>query len=220
MPLHITSTTVSANTKSVRIRPTAKAELKDLIKLELVRQGPDADLNHIDVSQITDMSWLFNELNPGNIKIDKWDVSNVTNMSWMFSFCKKFNADLSKWRTRVSNVTNMQSMFLGCEEFNCDLSKWGVSKVKNMNGMFTFCSNFTGQSTSGTGLSCWNTNNVTDMTGMFDYCESLIELPKWFNGRYVSIGMMKNKKHITIPSFIPTIVALISIAILIYLVLL
>ena len=136
MPLHITSTTVSANTKSVRIRPTAKAELKDLIKLELVCQGPDADLNHIDVSQITDMSWLFNELNPGNIKIDKWDVSNVTNMSWMFSFCKKFNADLSKWGTRVSNVTTMQSMFLGCEEFDCDLSDWNVSNVVNMNSMF------------------------------------------------------------------------------------
>ena len=215
MSLHITP-----NTKSVKVQPKTKGELKDLIKLELVRQGPDADLNHIDVSQITDMSYLFNELGPGNLKIDKWDVSNVTNMSWMFAFCKKFNADLSKWGTRVSNVIDIQSMFLGCEEFDCDLSDWNVSNVVNMNGMFTFCSSFTGQSTSGIGLSCWNTSNVADMTGMFDYCESLIELPKWFNGRHVSIGMMKNKKHITIPSFIPIIAALIGIVILIYLFLL
>lgn len=215
MSLHITSTM-----KSAKIHPQSRKELRSILEQELDRQGPDADLNHIDVSQVTDMSWLFNELNPGNIKIDKWDVSNVTNMSWMFSFCKKFNADLSSWGSRVSNVTTMQSMFLGCEEFDCDLSDWNVSNVVNMNGMFTFCSNFTGQSTTSTGLSCWSTQKVTDMTGMFDYCESLIELPKWFNGRHVSIGMMKNKKHITIHSFIPTIAALISIAILIYLVLL
>lgn len=213
MSLHITSTT-----KSTKIRPKTKDELRSIIEQELKHQGINADLNHIDVSEITDMSWLFNELGPGSIKIDKWDVFNVTNMSWMFSFCKKFNADLSSWD--VSKVNNMQSMFLGCEEFNCDLSEWNVSKVTTMNGMFTFCSSFTGQSTPSVGLSCWNTSNVTDMTGMFDYCESLIELPKWFNGRYVLIGMMKNKKHITIPSVIPIIAALIGIAILIYLVLL
>ena len=131
MSLHITP-----NTKSVKVQPKTKGELKDLIKLELVRQGPDADLNFIDVSQITDMSFLFNELSPGNLKIDKWDVSNVTHMSWMFAFCKKINVDLSSWGTRVSNVTDMQSMFLGCEEFDCDLSDWNVSNVVNMNGMF------------------------------------------------------------------------------------
>ena len=129
MSLRITSTT-----KSTKIRPKTKDEIGSLIFCELSKQGPDADLNHIDVSEITDMSWLFNELGPGSIKIDKWDVSNVTNMSWMFSFCKKFNADLSRWN--VSKVNSMQSMFLGCEEFDCDLSYWNVSNVVNMNGMF------------------------------------------------------------------------------------
>ena len=76
---------ISSNTKSVKlIRPTTKEQLKSIVGQEIKRQGPDADLNHIDVSEITDMSFLFNDSIPGNIKIDGWDVSNVTNMNGMF----------------------------------------------------------------------------------------------------------------------------------------
>ena len=72
MSLHVTSTT-----KSVRIKPTTKGELQSIIKQELERQGPDADLNFIDTSLITDMSFLFYGLIIYDIKIDRWDVSNV-----------------------------------------------------------------------------------------------------------------------------------------------
>ena len=51
MAIHITSKTrplyVPERTYQ---RPTSKDELKELIRQELRRQGPDADLNHIDVS--------------------------------------------------------------------------------------------------------------------------------------------------------------------------
>ena len=62
------------------IKPTTKAELMAIIEIELKQQGPDADLNHIDTSEITDMKELFVNLKIRNIKIDKWDVGNVTNM--------------------------------------------------------------------------------------------------------------------------------------------
>ncbi|WP_141080657.1 BspA family leucine-rich repeat surface protein, partial [Campylobacter jejuni] len=32
-----------------------------------------------------------------NSDLSKWDVSNVENMSSMFEGCKNFNGDLSKW---------------------------------------------------------------------------------------------------------------------------
>ena len=73
-----------------------KDELRSLIQTELYYHGADADLNFIDVSQITDMSLLFYGLDIGNIKIDKWDVSNVTDMYCMFFMCENFTADLSK----------------------------------------------------------------------------------------------------------------------------
>lgn len=117
MAIHITS-----HTKSLQIRPTSKAELRSLIKQELQRQGPDADLNFIDTSKITDMSNLFWSLNVRKIKIEWWNVSNVTNMSGMFSFCYDFNCDLSHWDVR--NVKNLDFMFHGCSKLRCDLSGW------------------------------------------------------------------------------------------------
>lgn len=107
MPIHITS-----KTKSLRLQPKTKNELKQLIEHELEKQGPDADLNFIDTSLITDMSELFLWTDLRNIKIDEWDVSNVNNMQTMFYMCPNFDGDISKWD--VSNVTNYYCMFYGC----------------------------------------------------------------------------------------------------------
>ena len=68
---------IGNNTKSVHVRPATKDELQSIIEDELKRQGPDADLNFIDTSDITDMSSLFRGLNIKNIKVNGWDVSNV-----------------------------------------------------------------------------------------------------------------------------------------------
>ena len=89
-----------------------KKELRSLIQKLLEERGNDADLNDIDVSDITDMSKLFYGLDPHNIDISEWDVSNVTNMESIFERCKNFNSDLSKWD--VSNVKYMGHIFDGC----------------------------------------------------------------------------------------------------------
>lgn len=137
MSLHI-----SHNTKSVKqVRPKTKIELRSLIEQELKSQGPDADLNFIDTSLITDMSSLFMRLYLRNVKIDKWDTSNVTDMSGIFSGCKKFDCDLSGWNT--SKVTNMSYMFCNCSKFSSDLSGWDISNVVYNNYMFDGCYNCT-----------------------------------------------------------------------------
>ena len=41
--------------------------------------------------------------------ISDWDVSNVTDMSELFLDLESFNQDIGKWD--VSNVTNMDAMF-------------------------------------------------------------------------------------------------------------
>ena len=168
MALHITS-----NTKSLILRPSSKKELHSLIKEELDRQGPDADLNFIDTSLITDMSYLFYDLDIRNIKIDRWNVSNVKYMTSMFERCGKFDSDLSDWDT--SNVTNMSMMFYGCKNFKgTGLDGWDVSNVINMNYMFYGCINFNGT------LSNWNTSNVKDMSEMFYDCTKFkSDLSSW-----------------------------------------
>ena len=105
---------ITSQTKSAVIRPTSKEELQSIIEDELERQGPDADLNHIDTSEITDMSFLFcnTYISVRNIKIDQWNTKNVTNMSCMFAFRTEFNCDLSSWNT--ANVKDMSNMFDLC----------------------------------------------------------------------------------------------------------
>lgn len=114
MPLHNkpSKLRITQKTKSARVIPQTKDELRDLIINELDRQGPDADLNHIDVSKITNMCMLFDKLNIRNIKIDSWDVSKVTNMDYMFWCCEKFKCDLSSWN--VSNVDTYCGIFYKC----------------------------------------------------------------------------------------------------------
>ena len=108
--------------------------LKNVIKY-IATIDPDADLNWIDTSNITDMSELFARENISiNFDISKWDVSNVTNMEEMFKDQIYFNCNLSNWD--VSNVIFMNKMFKGCQNFNQNLSKWDVSNVEFMDEMF------------------------------------------------------------------------------------
>ena len=89
------------------VQPKTKDELKKIIEDTIKEQGFKCDINFIDTSKITDMSFLF--------------------------YDTKFNGDISKWN--VSNVKYMFSMFYD-SEFNGDISKWDVSNVENMDGMF------------------------------------------------------------------------------------
>ena len=116
--------------------PKTKEELKDIIKQRIKKDGPKVDLNDIDVSEITDMSGLFKGTR-FNGDISNWNVSNVTDMRWMFYMCESFNQDISNWN--VSNVTDMNYMFGGCKKFNQDISKWDVSKVKSHYFIFSDC---------------------------------------------------------------------------------
>ena len=81
--------------------------LQSLIHQEMEKNGPNCDLNHINVSNIVDMSYLF-KYSSFNGDISKWDVSNVTNMYAMFSY-SQFNGDISKWD--VSNAIGMAGIF-------------------------------------------------------------------------------------------------------------
>ena len=79
--------------KSEKIVARDEDHLKWIIKGRTLSQGPNCDLNDIDVSGITDMSFLFFG-SDFNGDISSWNVSNVTNMNYMF-YDSEFNGDIS-----------------------------------------------------------------------------------------------------------------------------
>ena len=145
--------------KKYNFFPKTRKELIDIIKQRIADEGNECDLNDIDVSEITNMSYLFCEIKEFDGDISKWDVSNVKEMRSMF-WNSMFNQDISKWD--VSNVTDMNSMF-SQSNFTGDISKWDVSNVKDMGSMFTI-SKFNND------ISDWDVSNVTDYDRIFDNC--------------------------------------------------
>ena len=154
------------------------SNIRKIVKSELDHLGDEADLNHIDVSDVTNMAGLFAAKNnePAfpvrlglkytyiNPDVSNWDVSNVITMDSMFLHCKKFNCDISQWN--VGKVENMQYMFCECYEFNQDLSKWDVSSCCYMQGMFSYAESFNSD------IHKWDTSNVITMRYMFNKAKS------------------------------------------------
>ena len=116
------------------IKVKSKQDLKKIIKLYKNKPFNTKSLNWLDVSEITDMSFLFCDTQYTG-DISKWNVSNVANMCQMF-YDSSFNKDISKWD--ISNVTNMKEMFT-YSQFHQNISNWIIQKNVIHDDMFVFC---------------------------------------------------------------------------------
>lgn len=154
--------------------------LKAIVAEEIQKLGYNADLNHIDVFEVTDMSALFKSMSSQaltpeetlrayfNGEISKWDVVNVKNMEWMFAY-SNFNGDISNWQT--DSLCDIHHMF-HTSNFNKDLSRWNVSNVDNMQDTFKG-SSYTGD------LSIWNVRKLRTETGLFLAADFTGDLSRW-----------------------------------------
>ncbi len=173
--------TKSVNNKILLYKyfPKTKEELVEIIKAEVERKGWNCNLNHIDTSRITDMSYLFSsnrysgyDLEKFNGDISRWNVSNVKYMRCMFLGAESFNQPIGDWD--VSNVKDMRSMFHDAESFNQPIGDWNVSKVTNMQEMFDGAESFNQP------IGDWDISNVTDMSWMFYEAKSFNQdLSSW-----------------------------------------
>ncbi|MDQ5912905.1 MAG: hypothetical protein QG659_327 [Patescibacteria group bacterium] len=110
-----------------------------------------------NLSNVTNMSSMFNGATSFNQNINNWDVSHVTDFLYAFQGASSFNQDLNSWNT--SSAINMGGMFLLASSFNGDISSWDTSQVTSMNSMFN-------TSAFNQDISAWNVSNVTGMQNM------------------------------------------------------
>ena len=111
-------------------QPKNREELRSIVYDRIDKEGLNCDLNDIDVSLITDMSFLFYD-SKFNGDISNWNVSNVVNMTRMFAF-SKFDGDISGWDVR--KVRDMSYMFYDAK-FTGDISNWKINKNCNTTQM-------------------------------------------------------------------------------------
>ena len=165
------------------------------------------DFTHLDISLITDMSFLFKGCS-SLISVNFNNNTNTTsllNMNSMFSGCAQLNlVDLSSFDTSL--VTDMSSLFSGCnllqtiiplsldEKNNGNLryrllqeKKFSTSSVKNMNSMFSGCNKIVVID-----LSSFDTSKVTNMGGMFSGCSSIksLDVSNFNTGSVTSLNSM------------------------------
>ena len=91
------------------------------------------------MSNVENMSFMFENCPHFNEDISSWDVSSVRDMSRMFVRAKSFNQPLNSWD--VSSVENTESMFNGARAFNQPLDK--SANLKKQHRMFHNCESFT-----------------------------------------------------------------------------
>ena len=111
-----------------------------------------------DVSQVTNMDYLFFYNYDINADISNWDVSSVTSMARTFQYATSFNQNIGSWD--VSSVTNMVEIFSGASVFNQPIGDWNVNSVTNMNWMF-YNSSFNQP------IGDWDVSSVSQMFAMF-----------------------------------------------------
>ena len=115
------------------------------------------------------------------------NTENVRDMSEMFANATGFN-DLIIAALDVSKVTNMEGMFSGCQIFNANIGGWNVENVTTMKRMFQGCNVFNND------ISQWQIGNVLDMEEMFKDAVNYVNsgIINWqTNGSLVSTNMFE-----------------------------
>lgn len=115
--------------------PKDSLELKILIN-NLYQMGVK-DFNRINTHYITDFSYLFVPMDPGEIDISGWDVSNGKYFRYMFKNCKNLKCDVSNWD--VSNGIDFEGMFYECKWMEGDFRNWNFKNALRMDYMFYNC---------------------------------------------------------------------------------
>lgn len=152
------------------------------------------DVSHINTPDLSSFEKLFEYCGASQILgLTTWDVSDVTNMSYMFGYSAITSLDLSGWNTEncttfscifeytdkltqidglstfnTSSLRNCSSMFYQSAVKNIDISSWDTSKITTMSG---FC---WGSNASSINLSGLDFSKCTTFEYAFRYVKNCV----------------------------------------------
>ena len=159
--------------------PADKEALKKWILEQLIIQGPNANLNNVDLSKLTDLSFAFSR-RKNDMAIDKvygfrtkdrvyGSLGNFFTDKEIYKLREKINkAWRIIWRNDNKFNLTLNSEFRIYNIFyymNPDISDWDVSNINDMHCMF-----YGDDFNFNCNLDKWDVSNVINMHSMFKYC--------------------------------------------------
>ena len=146
-----------------------KDDLRKIILDEIDIQGVNLDLRHIDVSNITDMDYLFEANSKFNeiesLDITNWDVSNVKYAESMFENMSELKEIYGFGDLEFKVVQRLDSCFSGCHklEYIENIENFKIyPSCTHLSFMFASCHNL-----NELDLNNWDVSNIELFSGFF-----------------------------------------------------
>ena len=168
---------INKSSKFNKIKVETKDQLKSIIRERYNNNKSFVYLSDIDVSELNDLSSIFDGLKIEVVDISGWDTSNVTTMAYMFAECEDIKKIIGIENLDVSKLQSANAMFYGCQNLvELDLTNWNPISLENMSNMFYNCSNLKIIKN----IENWQLPNIKNVRKMFYNCVKLnVDLSNW-----------------------------------------
>lgn len=140
---------------------SALGGFKDFIKtICLTYKSQNISLNWLDVSDLTELSALFNGITDITVDISGWDVRNVTKL-WKTFEKSNIEFDASDWE--LINCEELDGTFHEAQQISKSIETWKFGKLKSMRQCFDGIES----EYFFPDLSKWNVSTVEDLSWCF-----------------------------------------------------
>ena len=184
---------INKSSKLNKIKVETKDQLKSIIRERYNNNKSFVYLSDIDVSELNDLSSIFDGLKIEVVDISGWDTSNVTTMAYMFTECEDIKKIIGIENLDVSKLEDANSMFYMCENLvELDLTNWNPKLLQKTRYMFYDCLNLKIIKN----IENWQLPNIKDVCRMFCDCAKLdVDLSNWDLTKIkdsLKVGMLDN----------------------------
>ena len=168
---------INKSSKLNKIKVETKDQLKSIIRERYNNNKSFVYLSDIDVSELNDLSSIFDGLKIEVVDISGWDTSNVTTMAYTFAECEDIKKIIGIENLDVSKLESANSMFYCCKNLvELDLTNWNPILLNSAWNMFSYCSNLKIIKN----IENWQLPNIKSVRQMFYKCAKLdVDLSNW-----------------------------------------